>query len=468
MIRLLRHLKPKHGMIAISGHGHHKPDPEAAPKSFIGRHYHWVIAGTLFLTYLIYCGLVNNQYSLFMVPVTTDLEISRGTFSLASTFSGISGFLSSLFYIEVYRRFRHKVPAIIGFIVYAAACVGYSFAKGVWAFYIYGFIAGFFSSIVGTIGSAQIVNNWFRRYHGTVLGVILAASGVGGAVFAQIDEAVMEASSWRTAMLVHGGTILFAGLLTLVLLKNRPEQMGLHPLGYEDAAQPAKKGRSRHVEEWGGESFKGGVAKKPAFWILVVAFFLCTLCCSTLFNIVPAHIRDQGMSSEVSSQVHSVMLITLALAKIIVGFFCDRFSAHKVVFFLMASNIAAAIMLATVRTPAMALVAVSIYSFGLSFSTMMPSLLASDLFGTNSYARSVGILVSAISLGGMTLTPFCNFLYDRLGSYTPIMYGIAGIAVLITILFAIVSILAERDKKKYLEEHAELTEMLDSDDDLEV
>ena len=468
MKRLLKHLMPKHGMIAISGHGHHKPDPDTVPKTFIGGHYHWVIAGTLFLTYLIYCGLVNNQYSLFMVPVTTDLGVSRGAFSLASTFSGISGFLSSLFYIEVYRRFRHKIPAIIGFVVYAGACVGYAFAKGVWSFYIYGFVAGFFSSIVGTIGSAQIINNWFRRYHGTVLGVILAASGVGGALFAQIDEAVMEASSWRTAMLVQGGAILLAGVLTLLFLKNRPEQMGLHPLGYEDSLNPNKKRRTRHVEEWRGDSFKGGVAKKPAFWILVVAFFLCTLCCSTLFNIIPAHIRDQGMSSEVSSQVHSVMLITLAAAKIIVGFFCDRFSAHKVVYFLMASNVAAAILLATVQTPAMALISVSIYSFGLSFSTMMPSLLASDLFGTNSYARAVGILVSAISLGGMTLTPLFNFLYDQIGSYTPLMYVIAGAGILATILFIIVSILAERDKKKYLEEHAELMEMLGEEEDPEL
>ena len=467
MKKLLRRFLPKHGMIAISGHGHHKPDPDKAPKTFIGRHYHWVIAGVLFLTYLIYCGLGNNLYSLFMVPVTTDLGISRGTFSLGSTFAGISGFLSSLFYIEVYRRFRHKVPAVIGFFVYTGACVGYAFAKGVWAFYIYGFIAGFFSSIVGTIGAAQIINNWFRRYHGTVLGVILAASCVGGALFAQIDEAVMEASSWRTAMLVQGGAIAFAGILTLLFLKNRPEQMGLHPLGYEDTDHPGKRGHSRRVDEWRGESFKGGVAKKPAFWILVAAFFLCTLCCSTLFNIIPAHIRDQGMSSEVSSQVHSVMLITLAAAKIIVGFFCDRFSAHKVVYFLMASNVAAAILLATVQTPVMALVSVSIYSFGLSFSTMMPSLLASDLFGTNSYARSVGILVSAISLGGMTLTPLSNFLYDKIGSYTPIMYGIAGAGVLVTILFVIVGILAERDKKKYLEEHEDLMDMLEDEEELE-
>ena len=467
MKRLLRRFLPKHGMIAIWGHGHHKPDPDKAPKTFIGRHYHWVIAATLFLTYLIFCGLGNNLYSLFMVPVTTDLGISRGTYSLGSTFAGISGFLSSLFYIEVYRRFRHKVPAIIGFLVYAGACVGYSFAHGVWAFYIYGFIAGFFGSIVGTIGAAQIINNWFRRYHGTVLGVILAASGIGGALFAQIHEAIMEVSSWRTAMLVQAGALVFAALLTLIFLKNRPEQMGLHPLGYEDTPHPDKKGHSRRVEEWRGESFKGGVAKKPAFWILVAAFFLCALCCSTLFNIIPAHIRDQGMSSEVSSQVHSIMLVALAVAKIIVGFFCDRFHAHKVVFFLMASNIAAAILLATVQLPFVAILAVCIYSFGLSFSTMMPSLLASDLFGTNSYARSVGILVSAMSLASMTLTPLTNFLYDKIGSYTPLIYGIAGAGVLVSVLFVIVNILAERDKKKYLEEHADLMDMLEDEDELE-
>ena len=123
--------------------------------------------------------------------------------------------------------------------------------------------------------------------------------------------------------------------------------------------------------------------------------------------------------------------------------------------------------MAAVQTPAMALISVSIYSFGLSFSTMMPSLLASDLFGTNSYARAVGILVSAISLGGMTLTPLSNFLYDKIGSYTPIMYGIAGAGILATILFIIVSILAERDKKKYLEEHEDLMDMLGDEEELE-
>ena len=460
MKRLLKHLLPKHGMIAISGHGHHIPDPDKAPTSFIGRHYHWVIAATLFLTYLIYCGLGNNLYSFFVVPITTDLQISRGTYSLGSTFGGVSGFFSSLFYIEVYRRFRHKVPAVIGFMVAAGACVAYSFATGVWTFYLFGFIAGFFSSIVGTIGAAQIINNWFRRYHGTVLGIILAASGIGGALFAQIHERVMEVSSWRIALLVQGGALVFAALLTLIFLKNRPEQMGLHPLGYEDTDHPNKKGHTRHVEEWGGESFKGGIAKRPAFWILVVAFFLCGLCCSTMFNIIPAHIRDQGMSSEVSSQVHSVMLIALAVGKIFIGLLCDRFHAHWVVFLLMASNIVTAILLATVSTPTIALLAVVIYAPGLSFSTMMPSLLASDLFGTNSYARTVGILVSALSLASMTLTPLTNFLYDKIGSYTPLIYGIAGVGVLVTVLFIIVIILAERDKKKYLAAQEALQEDL--------
>ena len=90
----------------------------------------------------------------------------------------------------------------------------------------------------------------------------------------------------------------------------------------------------------------------------------------------------------------------------------------------------------------------------------MPSLLASDLFGTNSYARTVGILVSALSLASMTLTPLTNFLYDKIGSYTPLIYGIAGVGVLVTVLFIIVIILAERDKKKYLAAQEALQEDL--------
>ena len=166
------------------------------------------------------------------------------------------------------------------------------------------------------------------------------------------------------------------------------------------------------------------------------------------------------MSSETASQVHSVMLLALAGGKILVGFFCDRFPAHKVVFFLMLSNIAAALLLATVATPGMAILAVIVYAPGLSFSTMMPSLLATDLFGTNSYARAVGILVSTISLAAMVLTPLANFLYDKIGSFTPLIYGIAASGVLVTILFVIIGILGERDKKRYLAENEDLQEDL--------
>lgn len=461
MNRLFRKFAPKRGMLYISGHGHHRiPAAAEPPKGFLGKHYHWIVAAVLFLSYLIYCGLGNNLYSFFVVPVTTDLQVSRGAYTLGSTFAGISGFFSGLFYIEIYRRVGHRIPAFIAFLVYAGACVAYSFAKGVVTFYVFGLISGFFGSFVTTVGISQIISNWFHKYHGTVLGVIFASSGIGGALFAQIHEGIMEASSWRTALLVQAGALVFAAILVVIFIRNRPERMGLHPLGYEQDVHPDTKHHKRTITEWRGEPFKGGVAKKPAFWLLVAAFFLCTLCCSTLFNIVPSHVRDQGMSSETASQVHSVMLLALAGGKILVGFFCDRFPAHKVVFFLMLSNIAAALLLATVATPGMAILAVIVYAPGLSFSTMMPSLLATDLFGTNSYARAVGILVSTISLAAMVLTPLANYLYDLIGSYTPLIYGIAASGVLVTILFVIIGILGERDKKHYLEEHEELQEDL--------
>ena len=439
-------------MLSIMGHGHHNLNPNVEPpKSFLGRHYHWVVAFVLFLAYLIYAGLENNIYSLFTIPVTTDLGVTRGAYSLGRTFSGVTGFFSSLLYIEIYRRFGHRVPAFWGHLVYAGACALYSFSQGVWAFYLGGLLSGLFASFVGTIGASQVVANWFHRFHGAVLGVIMAASGIGGALFAQIDESVIQASSWRIAMLVHAGALAFAGLLILIFVKNRPEKMGLHPLGFEDGVHPDEKKRKRTLTEWGGEAFKGGVAKKPAFWLLVIATFLAGVSTNTLCSIVPSHVQDQGLGADAAATVHSVMFIALAAAKILVGFLCDRFHAHKVIFFVMASNLAMSLLFAAVGSTEMAILSVIIFAPGLSFPTMMPPLLSSDLFGTNSYARSVGILVSALSLAGMTLTPLVNFLYDQLGSFTPIIFGIAGVNVVITLLFIVIGILSERDRKRFEE-----------------
>ena len=62
-----------------------------------------------------------------------------------------------------------------------------------------------------------------------------------------------------------------------------------------------------------------------------------------------------------------------------------------------------------------------------------------------------------------------SFCYNRLLTASKsIFYVIAGAGILATILFIIVSILAERDKKKYLEEHAELMEMLGEEEDPEL
>ncbi|MBR4614416.1 MAG: hypothetical protein IKO55_02320, partial [Kiritimatiellae bacterium] len=116
-----------------------------------------------------------------------------------------------------------------------------------------------------------------------------------------------------------------------------------------------------------------------------------------------------------------------------------------------ASNLAMSLLFAAVGSTEMAILSVIIFAPGLSFPTMMPPLLSSDLFGTNSYARSVGILVSALSLAGMTLTPLVNFLYDQLGSFTPIIFGIAGVNVVITLLFIVIGILSERDRKRFEE-----------------
>ena len=47
------------------------------------KHYHWVIALVVLIELAVFSGILNNIVSVHLIPVTEDLGISRGSFSLA-------------------------------------------------------------------------------------------------------------------------------------------------------------------------------------------------------------------------------------------------------------------------------------------------------------------------------------------------------------------------------------------------
>jgi len=410
---------------------------ETAPKQlgWLRRNYHWVIAVTTLFMYMIQGGMANILYSLYLIPITEDLQISRSAFALASTIGSIPGFFANLVYPYVYRRigFRRLVGG--SFLINSLFYIGYSFSHSMTLFYIGAAVVGFCSAFCGTSGISTLITDWFHKHQGVILGVALAGSGLGAALFTMIMNAVLQGVGWRMAMLISAVILMSCGILCSLILRNKPEDMGLLPLGDEQDKHAERKKHARDFEEWHGQPMS--VLKKRGYlYVIIAAMFLIGMADYIINPTVISHMQDMGMSKTEAASVQSLMFLFLAGAKIFEGWLSDRFGARKVMYFCVACCFVSALILAEVTVLWLAMLGVLIFSMALAVVTVMVPVLTADAFGRQAYSVVLGILLACMYLC-MGLGPaFANAVYDILGSYTPVYYGVSVVCVLVTVMLA--------------------------------
>src|SRR5215210_2937417 len=98
---------------------------------------------------------------------------------------------------------------------------------------LWGLGIGVGTGLVAMVLAATIVNRWFVRRRGMVLGVLTASASTGQLVFLPMLAQITARYGWRVSVLVVAGIV--AGLIPLValLLRESPESMGLRAYGAE-------------------------------------------------------------------------------------------------------------------------------------------------------------------------------------------------------------------------------------------
>lgn len=421
-------------------------------KERLHSNYHWVVASVAFLEFFIAVGLANNVYGLYLIPVTTGLGISRGAYSIPSSVKCIAGFLSNLSFGFFYHRFGYKKLATVAMLLSAIGYVGYGLAQNIMPFYAGAILIGVVEAYYSMAATSRLVTDWFHKHRGLVLGIVMAASGVGGSLFSILLTKIMTATSWRTSYLISAATFLIPAVAILFFVPDRPEQIGLKPFGdREDLAKDQEK-YGRVVEEWEGIPISY-LRKTGAFYLILIATFLIGTCIYGLYPVVAAHVQDQGMSQEFAAEVQSILFIGLAVAKIVEGMLTDRFGGKPVMFFTLACSIFGTWMFAVAKTPLWSIVGVSIFSFALAIPSNMFPVLATELFGRHDSSSLLGMLLAMISLSSAASSPLVNFTYDRFGTYIPVMIALALVSVAATVLYAVVFVSAGKLRKKWEAEH---------------
>lgn len=413
--------------------------------SFLKKHYHWIIAAVALLQLLIYGGAVNNYTSYHMIPVSASLEISRTAFTLTTSMRAVVSMLCTLFSGYFFQRFGYRKVVTVGLICAGLSYVVYTTMGAYWMLVAGSLLAGVSHGICSTAGVSRLVNVWFHKYRGTVLGVIAAATGLGSMLLGFVQAWAIEYVSWRMSFAIVSGLMLLMALIVYISVRNEPKDMGLAPYGDGEITETKTKKRSF---AWEGFSM-GELKKSPSFYLLIVcAFFSCMCIVATQYNLVP-YLQDCGVSTTRTSMIYGVMMLVLSFIKLGMGALCDAIGTKRVMYLCHIACAAGLIMVLTLpKTNGWMIAAFVVYDLGIPLTTMMFPLLSVELLGNQSQAQYIGVVMAMVSAGNIVSGPLANVVRDTVGSYAPAFWGVAILAIALNGLYLLLFALTARDRKK--------------------
>ena len=412
--------------------------------------YKWVVVGACFLMVFTCLGFGSSTKPLFLGPITEALGIKRSLFSINDSFRYIMTSIVNVFFGALIAKFGPRKLIGFGFLSLTGAALCYALAPNVFVFYIGGVLLGMGFSFTSTTMVGFVVNKWFKRNKGTIMGAVLASNGLGGALSAQVVSPIIESSAtgYKTAYIVIACIFLVVGTLVVLLVREPKE-------GEEEQGEAVAK--KRRGESWIGVD-SNAVLKKAYCWGTLFCIFLFGLTLNGITGISAAHMRDVGLDPTYVATVVSCHSLSLAGFKFLCGFLYDRFGLRVTVAISTLTGVGVMITLASVTNTTMGMVLAMVYgvfsSLALPLETVMLPIFASDLFGQRSYNKMLGIIVSVNTAGYAAGSLFMNICFDLLGSYRSALFIVAAMMAGLVIGIQLVITAAYREKKRVLSTQA--------------
>ena len=238
-------------------------------------YYGWVVVGVAFVTMAIGVN-ARTAFSLFFPAMLDEFGWDRAVTAGAFSFGFfVSGFLGPVNGWLMDRKGPVWVLEI-GVLAIAAGLLLATLATVPWQVYLtLGVLVGGGTTMLGYSGQALYLPNWFVRRRGLAISIAYAGAGVGSIVLLPLAQAIILDAGWRAACLMLGVITLVVLVPLNLLVRRRPQEIGLAPDG--DSASQAVARRTVHIVDaaWAATEWTLARALRTSrFWWLVLANFM--------------------------------------------------------------------------------------------------------------------------------------------------------------------------------------------------
>ena len=385
--------------------------------------YGWIIVAVTFVTMAIGVN-ARTAFSLLFPPILSEFGWERGVTAGAFSFGFVvSGAVSPL----IGRLMDRAGPCAVmelGVALMAGGLLLAPLTTEPWHLYVtIGVMVGAGSICLGYSGQSLFLPNWFVRRRGLAMGIAFAGVGIGSVTLLPWVQHMIEATGWRTACTAMGIVVLIVLAPINLLLRKRPQDIGVEPDG--DAAPTASSAKpvSNILDAaWAGTDWTLGRALATArFWWIALGYF----CGLYIWYAVQVHqtkyLLDIGFSPNVGVWALGVVSLLGIPGQIVLGHASDRIGRESIWAISCAGfAICFACLIALKYQPSLLLVYLMVFTqgaLGYGLTSVMGAVVL-EIFQGAHYGSIFGCIMLAALAGGAAGPWVTGFIHDLTGSYT--------------------------------------------------
>ena len=402
--------------------------------------YKWVVAGLCFLVMFVGLGFCSTAKNAYFQPIVEAQGFSRSAFGVSDTFRYATTSIVILFFHRLVERIGTKKLICAGLGCYALSAFVSAVSNTLIGFYMGGIFLGIAVAFASTTMASVIINKWFAKNKGTVLGIILAANAAGSATAIALLEPMIysDGVGYKNAYFITGVAVVIVLVIVALFYKDKAD----------DAVSDRPKEKKKREVEWEGFEYEN-LVRKPAFYTVIICLAVYAL--FSVSSIATPHFKDVGFSGEFIALNACIGSIGLAVSKILVGMIYDRFGIKASVNICLFTALAAKLILffVTSETTALAISYTVLMSIATPLETIMISIFVLDLFGQRSFNRTLAITTSLFTIGQALNAPLLNLPYDFMNNYiiSFVTSTAASVVVVVALNLSMISLKRDAEKK---------------------
>jgi len=383
-----------------------------------GQNYAWVVAGVTFLSLLAAAGL-RSAPGVLMTPLHDAFGWERAELSAAAAIGIFLYGLVGPFAAALMQTLGLKCTLLTGLVLMSGSTALSLLMAEPWHYVLtWGVLSGLGSGAVALSMGATVVNRWFAKQRGLVMGLLSASTATGSLIFLPGMAGLAQGGGWTPVVIAVSLAAAALVPLVLFLMPERPSDIGQPPYGGTDVEATPPQGRPIDAVVL-ALSVLARASRNPAFWLLFATFFVCGF---TTNGLVGTHLisfcGDQGLALVQAGTLLAAMGAFDIVGTTASGWLTDRYDPRKLLFVYYALRGLSLMALPFLSFDVVSLSLFAVF-YGLDWlATVPPTVrLATESFGEREGPIVFGWVACGHQIGAATAAFGAGVLRDLQGRY---------------------------------------------------